>query len=75
MHGRMKSPNASKQAIEFNPSRSGKANFNRPGTGPGYKNTDPGSIFAVLRVPSIVCPLRSADTKSKIVQKDSAQLA
>ena len=33
MHGRMKSHNTSSQA--------GQAHFNRPGTGPGYKSTEP----------------------------------
>ena len=32
-------------------------------TGPGYENTEPGCILTILRVPSIVCPLRSADGK------------
>ena len=39
----MESP--SPQAVEFNPSCSGPAHPNRPGTGPGYKNTEPGSIL------------------------------
>ena len=54
MHGRMESPNTSPQTIEVNPSCSGQAHFNRPGTGPGYKNTEPRFILAILRVPSIV---------------------
>ena len=43
---------------------------NRPGTGPGHKSTEPGSIFAVLRFPFVISPFRSADAKfSKVVQK------
>ena len=37
---------------------------NRPGTNHGYKNMETGCILIVLRVPSIVRPLRSADAKS-----------
>ena len=50
----MELPNTSPQAIELNPSCSGQAHFNRPDTGPGYKNTEPRFILAILRVPSIV---------------------
>ena len=42
----------------------GKTHLNRPGTGPGYENTEPESILTVLRVPFIVCPLRREDAKS-----------
>ena len=49
--------------------------FNRHGTGPGYVNTDPGCILAVFYVPSIICPLKTADAKSGKVFEDSAQLA
>ena len=42
MHGQMESPNTSPQAIE--PSYLGQAHSNRPGTGPGYKNMEPGSV-------------------------------
>ena len=34
------------------------------GTSPAYENTEPGFILAVLRVPFMVCPFRSADAKS-----------
>ena len=48
----------------------GQANSNRPGTCPGHKNTEPGRIFAVLHIPFIICPLRSANAKSsKVVEK------
>ena len=60
MHGRVESPNTSPQAAKLNPSCSGQAHVNRPGTGPGYKNTEPGSILTVQRIPFMVCPLRSA---------------
>ena len=57
-------------AVELNPSCSGKAHLNRPGISPGHKNTGPGSIFTVLRVPFVICPFRSANAKSgKVVQK------
>ena len=72
MHERMESPNTSPQEIEFNPSCWGQAHANRPGTGPGYESTEPGSIFTIIRIPLMVCPLRSADAKSgKVVQKIS----
>ena len=31
------------------------------GTDPGYKNTEPGSMFTILRVPTVISPVRSAD--------------
>ena len=72
MHERTESPNTSPQAVELNPSCLGQARFNRPGTGPKYKSTEPGSIFTILRISFIVCTLRSADAKSgKVVQKIS----
>ena len=40
---------------------SGQSHFNRPSTGPGYKNTDPGYILTILRVTFMAFPLRSAD--------------
>ena len=74
VHERMGSPIISRQPIAINPSCSGQAHSNRPG--PAYKNTDPRYILAVLRVPSIIRPLRSADC---LVRQgcliDSAQLA
>ena len=40
------------------------------GTGPGHKKTEPGSIFTVLRISFIICPLKSAGAKSgKVVPK------
>ena len=39
-------------------------------TGPGYQNTKPGCILTILRVPSIISPLRNANAKSdKVVEK------
>ena len=71
MHGRIESSIAQHQSagIELNSSCSGQARSNRPGTGPGYENTEPGCIHAVFRVPSIniIRPVRSADTKSRKV--------
>ena len=65
----MESPNASFEAVELNPSCSGQAHPNRPGTGPGHKSIFtstftsilPRSIFTVLCIPFMICPLRSAD--------------
>ena len=65
----MKSPNTSSQAVKLNPSCLGQAQPNRPRTSPGHKNTEPGSIFTVLRVLFMIYPFRSADVKSsKVVQ-------
>ena len=71
----MESPNTSPQVVELNPSCSGQAHLNRPGTGPGHKNTEPGSIFTLLRFPFVICPLRTADAYSGKCPKDSAELA
>ena len=72
----MESPNTSSQAVELNPSYSGQAHPNGPGTVSGNKDTELGSIFTVLRHPIMICLLRSADTKSgKVVQKIDGQLA
>ena len=60
VHGRMESPNTSLQVIELNPSCLGQAHPNRPGTGPGYKNTELGCILAVLYFTSIIHLQRSA---------------
>ena len=66
----MESPNTSSQAVELYPSCSGQAHSNGPSTGPGHKNTEPGSILTVLRIPFMICPLRSVDAKSgKVVQE------
>ena len=61
----MESPNTSSQPVELNPSCSGQACPNRPGTSPRHKNTEPGRIFTVLCIPFMVCPLKSADANSK----------
>ena len=42
VHGQTKSPNTSPQAVELKPSCLGQAHTNKHGTGPGYKNTEPG---------------------------------
>ena len=71
----MESPNTSSQAIELNHSCLKEAHSNRPCTGPGYENTEPECIFAVLRVlSSIICPLRSPDSKTGKVLAQTAQL-
>ena len=57
----MKSPNTSPHAIELDPRCLEQVHSNKPGTDPGYENTEPGYIFAVLRVPFIICPLKSAN--------------
>ena len=58
VHGRIESPNTSSQAIEPDSSYSRQAYSYRPGTGHGYENMKPGCIHTVLRVPSIIRPLR-----------------
>ena len=51
----------SSQAIELNPSCLRQAHSNSLGTGHGYKSKKPECILTVLCIPSIICPLRSAD--------------
>ena len=60
----IESADTSLQAIELDPSCSGQAYSSRPGTGPGYRSTNPGCILTVLLVPSMIRPLRGADAKS-----------
>ena len=60
----MELSNTSLCANKLDPSCSGQAHSNRPGTGPGYTNTEPGCNVKVLRVAFIICPLRSADAQS-----------
>ena len=57
----MESLNTSPQAIELNPSCSGQAHSNRPGTGHVYESMGPGCILIVLHIPSIIRPLKSED--------------
>ena len=61
LHEQIESPNTSLQEIELNPSCSGQAHFNRPGTGHGYESTRPEGIVTVLCAPSIINSLGSAD--------------
>ena len=56
--------NTSSQTIELNPSCWGQAYSNRPGTVSGYESIEPGCILVVVRIPSMICPLRSVDAKS-----------
>ena len=66
----MELPNTSPQVVEPNSSCSGYAHPSRPGTSPGRKSTEPGSIFTVLHFPFVIRPFRSMDAKSgKVVQK------
>ena len=71
----MKSPSTSPQAVKFNLNCSRQAHFNGPDIGPGYKNTEPGSIFTILCIYFMVCPPRSAMPSPQGCLKDSAQLA
>ena len=57
----MKSSNTNQQAIELNLSCFGQTYPNRPGTGYWHESSEPGYIFTTLCVPSIACPLDSAD--------------
>ena len=52
------------QAVELNTSCLGQAHPNKSGTSPEYKNMEPGSIFTILHIPLMVCPLKSVDAKS-----------
>ena len=63
VYGEIESPNTSSQAIKLDQSCSGQAHSNKPGTGPGYENTELECVLALLRVPPIICPLRSTDAK------------
>ena len=56
-------PNTSLQAIELNPSFQGQTHSNLPGTSPGYENTMPGCIPAVLHIPFTNYPLKSSNAK------------
>ena len=67
-HEQMESPNTSPRVLELNPSCSGKAHPNRPGT--EYKSREPGKILTILHVLFMVFPLRSANAKSgKIIKR------
>ena len=61
VHGRMKMPHTSPQAIEFNTSCSGQAHSKGPSAGPGNKNTEYGCAFGVLHLPFIICPVSRKD--------------
>ena len=68
VHGKIELSSTSLQAVKLDPNCLKQVHPNRPGSGPGGKNTEPGWILAVLGVPSIIRPLRSADAKfGKIV--------
>ena len=72
----MESPNTSPQAVELNPNSSGQAHPNRPDTGLGYKNTEPGSIFP--NTPHSIYGLSTQKRGCQLRQgclTDSAQLA
>ena len=71
----MESPNTTTQAIKLNTSCSVQAYSNRPGTGSRHKNTEPGCVFTVLRIQSIICPIRSAASPARLFKKHSAHMA
>ena len=54
LHGRIKLPKGSLQAIDLNTSCSEQPQTNRPSIAYGYKSTDPGCNLTVLRVPFII---------------------
>ena len=58
----IKSPKASTQAIKLTQAVL-QAYSNRSGTGSGNENMEREFILAVLCVPFIICPLKSADAK------------
>ena len=69
MDGRIESLNTNPQAIELDPSSIGQAYSNNPRT-VGYENMEPECIFTVLRVPSEILSLSSADAWfSKVVNR------
>ena len=55
VHGRMKTPNTSPQAIQLNPRCFGQAHSKGPRTGPGNENMEYRLAFRILRAPSIIC--------------------
>ena len=59
--GRVKTPNASPQAIELNPRCSGQTHSKGSGNGPGNENMEYGCAFAILCAPSIIRPLSRAN--------------
>ena len=61
VHGRVKTPNASPQAIELSSRSSGQARFKEPKTGPGNENMEYGCAFGIFCAPSIIRPLSRAD--------------
>ena len=63
VHGRVKMPNASPQAIELNPKCSGQAHSKGPRTGPGNENREYGCAFRMLCSPFIIRPLSRADAQ------------
>ena len=63
----MELPNTSSQAIDFDPTCSRQVYSNKPGTDRRYENTDPGCVLAVLRVASIMLPLRVDAKSGKVI--------
>ena len=51
MHGQTKTPNATKQAVEFDPSSSGQTHSNRPCADPRNVDTECRHTLGVLCVP------------------------
>ena len=63
VHGRVKTPNASPEAIELNPRCSGQAQSKGPRTGFGNENMEYGGAFEILCALSIIRPLSYADAQ------------
>ena len=63
LHGRVVTPNASRQAIELYPRCSGKAHSKGPRTGPGNENMEHRCAFRMLRTTSMIPPLSCADSQ------------
>ena len=63
VRGRVKTPNASPQAIELNQRCSGQTHFKGPKTGAGNENMEYRCAFRILCASSMIRPLSRADAQ------------
>ena len=66
VHGRMKIPNASLEAIELNPRCSGQVSSKGPRTSPGNENMGYECAFRIPRSPYIARPLSHANAPLRL---------